>query len=101
MAIFLHVTSSMITSYVNCEFIDQEFIVDSLYMENIIRQIMQNINQHEYNHRSTLILFNKTIEQIGEIFFCIKLDKKNQDLLPEKYALRLHIEFFYLYFKLT
>ncbi|CAF1216669.1 unnamed protein product [Rotaria magnacalcarata] len=87
LAIFLHITSTMITCYVNCEFIDQEFIIDSVYIENIMRQIMNN-NQYEYNRQSTLILFNKTIDEIAEMFFCVKLDKKNQDLLPDKYAIR-------------
>ncbi|CAF2932270.1 unnamed protein product [Rotaria sp. Silwood2] len=87
LVIFLHITSTMIQCYINCELIDQEFIIDTFYIENIIRQIMNN-NQYEYNRQSTLILFNKTIDQIAEMFFCLKLDKKNQDLLPDKYALR-------------
>ncbi len=87
----------MITCYVNCELTDQEFIIDSLYIQNIIRQTMdktiesQRFDQKqiiEYNKQSTLILFNKSIEQIAANFFCLKLDKKNQDLLPDKYAFR-------------
>jgi hypothetical protein len=87
--IFLHITSTMITSYINCEFIDQEFIIDAFYIQNIIHKIMNlDKNQYEFNRQSTLILFNQSIDQIAENFFCSKLDKKNQDLLPEKYALR-------------
>ncbi|CAF0769142.1 unnamed protein product [Adineta steineri] len=85
--IFLHITSTMITCYVNCELTDQELIIDSFYVQNIIRQIMDN-NQHEYNRQSTLILYNKSIDQIAANFFCLKLDKKNEELLPDKYALR-------------
>jgi hypothetical protein len=55
-----------------------------------MRQIMDN-NQYEYNRQTTLILFNKSIDQIAANFFCLKLDKKNEDLLPNKYALRLNI----------
>ncbi|CAF0876477.1 unnamed protein product [Rotaria sp. Silwood1] len=87
LVIFLHIKSTMIQCYINCELVDQEFIIDTLYIENIIRQIMNN-NQYEYNRQSTLILFNKTIDEIAAMFFCLKLDKKNQDLLPDKYALR-------------
>lgn len=87
--IFLHITPAMISCYVNCELIDQELILDQLYIKNLIEQI-KNLNkkQYEYNYQSTFILFNKSIDEIGEEFFCSKLDKKNQDLLPDKYALR-------------
>jgi hypothetical protein len=83
----------MITCYVNCELTDQEFIIDSLYVQNIIQQTMNNQKYEgkqfiEYDRQSTLILFNKTIEQIAANFFCLKLDKKYEDLLPDKYALR-------------
>jgi hypothetical protein len=78
----------MITCYVNCELTDQEFIIDSLYIQNIIRQTIEQKQIIEYNKQSTLILFNKSIEQIAANFFCSKLDKKNEDLLPDKYALR-------------
>jgi hypothetical protein len=78
----------MITCYVNCELIDQEFILDTFYIENIIEQIINNNKNYDYNRQSTLILFNKSIEQIAANFFCLKLDKKNQDLLPDKYAFR-------------
>jgi hypothetical protein len=94
MVLFLHITPTMITCYVNCELTDQEFIVDSLYVQNIIRQTMEktNLNEQkqfvEYDRHSTLVLFNKSIEQIAANFFCLKLDKKNEDLLPDKYALR-------------
>ena len=86
--IFLHITSTMITSYVNCELADQEYITDSFYIQNLIEQIINN-KKYEYNRQSTLILFNKSIDQIANDFFCSKLDKKNEELLPEKYALRL------------
>ncbi|CAF1300747.1 unnamed protein product [Rotaria sp. Silwood1] len=95
--LFIHITPTMITCYVNCELTDQEFIIDSLYVQNIIRQTMYktlNNQQYEdkqimeYDRQSTLILFNKSIDQIAANFFCLKLDKKNEDLLPDKYALR-------------
>ncbi len=95
--LFLHITPTMITCYVNCELTDQEFIIDSSYVQNIIRQTMDKSihNQQyeqkpimEYDRQSTLILFNKSIDQIAANFFCLKLDKKNEDLLPDKYALR-------------
>jgi hypothetical protein len=90
--LFLHITPTMITCYVNCELTDQEFIIDSLYVQNIIRQTMDKTTQNqqimEYDRQSTLILFNKSIEQIAANFFCLKLDKKYEDLLPDKYALR-------------
>jgi hypothetical protein len=84
----------MITCYVNCELTDQEFIIDSMYVQNIIRQTMYktSLNEYkqvmEYDRQSTLVLFNQSIEQIAANFFCLKLDKKNEDLLPDKYALR-------------
>ena len=84
----------MISCYVNCELTDQEFIIDSTYVQNIIRQTMYktSLNEHkqimEYDRQSTLVLFNQSIEQIAANFFCLKLDKKNEDLLPDKYALR-------------
>ncbi|CAF0779920.1 unnamed protein product [Adineta ricciae] len=87
LVLFLHVTSTMISCYVNCELTDQEFISDSSYIESFIRQIKDQ-NQYEYNRQSTLILFNKSIDQIGANFFCLKLDKKSEELLPDKYALR-------------
>lgn len=87
LVLFLHVTSTMISCYVNCELTDQEFISDSSYIENFIRQI-KGQNQYEYNRKSTLILFNKSIDQIGANFYCLKLDKKSEELLPDKYALR-------------
>ncbi|CAF2036642.1 unnamed protein product [Rotaria magnacalcarata] len=95
--LFIHITPTMITCYVNCELTDQEFIIDSLYVQNIIRQTMDKTINHqqyedrqimEYDRQSTLILFNKSIEQIAANFFCLKLDQKNEDLLPDKYALR-------------
>lgn len=95
--LFIHITPTMITCYVNCELTDQEFIIDSIYVQNIIRQMMyKTINNQqyeekqimEYDRQSTLILFNKSIEQIAANFFCLKLDKKHEDLLPDKYALR-------------
>jgi hypothetical protein len=82
----------MITCYVNCELIDQEFILDTIYIHNVIQKVIHiNENQYEYNRRSTFILLNESIEQIAANFFCLRLDKKSQDLLPDKYALRLHI----------
>ena len=87
--LFLHITPMMISCYVNCELTDQEFIIDSLYVQNIIRQTMDNQKQFiEYDRQSTLVLFNQSIEQIAANFFCLKLEKKNEDLLPDKYALR-------------
>ncbi|CAF0867617.1 unnamed protein product [Rotaria sordida] len=95
--LFIHITPTMITCYVNCELTDQEFIIDSFYVQNIIRQTMDktlNNQQYdekqiiEYDRQSTLILFNTSIDQIAANFFCLKLDKKNEDLLPDKYALR-------------
>jgi hypothetical protein len=98
--LFLHITPMMISCYVNCELTDQEFLVDSLYVQNLIRQTMEKSieNQRkkfiEYDQQSTLILFNKSIDQIATNFFCLKLDKKNEDLLPDKYALRYCFNFF-------
>ncbi len=77
----------MISCYVNCELTDQEFLVDTLYVQNIIRQTMEK-QFIDYDRQSTLILFNKSIDQIAANMFCLKLDKKNEDLLPDKYALR-------------
>jgi hypothetical protein len=77
----------MISCYVNCELTDQEFLVDTLYVQNIIRQTMEK-QFIDYDRQSTLILFNKSIDQIAANLFCLKLDKKNEDLLPDKYALR-------------
>lgn len=87
LVLFLHITSTTITSYVNCELTDQELISDTFYIQNVIRQIMDS-GRYEHNRQSTLILFNKSIEQIGANFFCLKLDKKSEELLPDKYALR-------------
>ena len=82
----------MISSYVNCELIDQEFIIDTFYTENLIHKINNYEHKHKaYNRQSTLILFNKLIDQIATDFFCLKLDKKTADLLPDKYALRFVI----------
>ena len=95
--LFLHITPTMITCYVNCELTDQEFVIDSLYLQSIIQKTVYETlkNQYykerqilEYNHHSTLVIFNESIEQIAARFFCLKLDKKNEDLLPDKYALR-------------
>ncbi|CAF3818605.1 unnamed protein product [Adineta steineri] len=90
--LFLHITSTMITCYVNCELTDQEFIIDSSYVQNIIRLIMNGNNEQkllmQYDRQSTLILFNKSIDQVAANFFCLKLDKDNEDLLPDKYTLR-------------
>jgi hypothetical protein len=85
--LFLHITPMMISCYVNCELTDQEFLVDTLYVQNIIRQTMEK-QFIDYDRQSTLILFNKSIDQIAANLFCLKLDKKNEDLLPDKYALR-------------
>ena len=87
--LFLHITPTIITCYVNCELIDQEFILDTIYLQNVIQKmILKNKNSYDYDRQSTLILFNQPIEQIASSFFCLKLDKRNQDLLPDKYALR-------------
>jgi hypothetical protein len=87
---FIHITPTMITCYVNCELTDQEYLIDSFYIEKLIEQI-SNYDKYEYNRQSTLILFNKSIEQIATNVFCSKLDKKNEELLPDKYALRFII----------
>ena len=90
--LFLHITPTIISCYVNCELIDQEFILDTVYLQSVIQKIIQkNKNTFEYDRQSTLVLFNQPIDQIASSFFCLKLDKKNQDLLPDKYALRLAI----------
>ena len=94
--LFLHITPAMISCYVNCELTDQEFILDSMYVQTMIRQMMERTNTGEqidsqvmeYNRQSTLVLFNKSIEQVAANFFCTKLDKKHEELLPDKYALR-------------
>lgn len=79
----------MISCYVNCELTDQEYLVDSVYTQNLLRQMMEKERTSmEYDRQSTLILFNSSIEQIARKFFCLKLDGRNEDLLPEKYALR-------------
>lgn len=96
MVLFLHITPSMVSSYVNCELTDQEFILDSMYVQNIIRQMNEKTNAGElidpqvmeYHRQSTLVVFNKSIEQVAANFFCTKLDKKHEELLPDKYALR-------------
>ena len=81
----------MITCYVNCELTDQEFVIDSVYLQNIIRESMAAQQTIQFNRQSTLVLFNRTIEQVAANFFCLKLDKKYEDILPDKYALRLEI----------
>ena len=81
----------MITCYVNCELTDQEFVIDSVYLQNIIRESMAVQQTIQFNRQSTLVLFNRTIEQVAANFFCLKLDKKYEDILPDKYALRLEI----------
>ncbi|CAF1268622.1 unnamed protein product, partial [Adineta steineri] len=90
--LFLHITSTMITCYVNCELTDQEFIIDSSYVQNIIRQIINENDEQklliQYDRQSTLILFNKSIDQVAANFFCLKLDKNNEDFVPDKYTLR-------------
>ncbi|UJR10510.1 hypothetical protein I4U23_014713 [Adineta vaga] len=87
--IFLRITSTMITCYVNCELTDQEFISDSFYVQHILRKIIINTdNSQQYDQQSTLILFNKTMDEIGRTFSCLKLDEKQDDLLPDKYAIR-------------
>lgn len=96
--LLLHITPTLISCYVNCELTDQEFVVDSNYLQSIIRQITDRTQYSEryeqqqqfieYDRHSTLILANKSIEQVGANIFCLKLDKKNEDLLPDKYALR-------------
>ncbi|CAF3067280.1 unnamed protein product [Rotaria sp. Silwood2] len=45
--LFIHITPTMITCYVNCELTDQEFIIDSLYVQNIIRQTMDKTLNNE------------------------------------------------------
>ena len=95
--LFLHITPTLISCYVNCELTDQEFVIDSNYVQNIIRQTMER-NAHDerdaekqavaYHRQSTLLLFNQSIEQVAANFFCLRLDKKNEELLPDKYALR-------------
>ena len=87
--LFLHITPLMINCYINCELTDQEYLVDSLYTQNLIRQMMNNDRTSmKYDRESTLILFNTSIETIARKFFCLKLDENNDDILPEKYALR-------------
>lgn len=82
----------MISCYVNCELTDQEYLMDSLYTENLIRQMMNmEKDSIDYHRQSTLIIFNSSIEQIAAKFFCLKLDKTNEDLLPDKYALNKFI----------
>lgn len=79
----------MISCYVNCELTDQEYLIDSVYTQNLIRQMMEKGKYAMgYDRQSTLILFNSSMEQIATKFFCSKLEKKNEDLLPDKYALR-------------
>ena len=85
--VFLHIAPTKISCYVNCELTDQEFITDSSYVRTALRQIM-NSNRYEYNRASTLILSNRSIEQLATSFFCSKLDQKNEEPLPDKYALR-------------
>lgn len=89
LVVFVHLTSTMISCYVNCELIDQELVSDSIYIENFLEKII-SIDEKEriYNRQSTMILSNKLIEQIAANFFCIRLDHNNQDLLPDKYTLR-------------
>ena len=92
--LFLHITPTLISCYVNCELTDQEFVVDSAYVQTIIRQTISRQEYHEqhrfveYHRQSTLVLYNKSIEHVASNFFCVKLDKKNEELLPDKYALR-------------
>ncbi|CAF0876185.1 unnamed protein product [Adineta ricciae] len=87
--IFLRITPRRITCYVNCELTDQEFILDTFYVRNILRQLMtKTISYQQYDQQSTLILFNKTMTDIATMFSCSKLDEKQDDSLPDKYALR-------------
>lgn len=95
--LFLHITPTLISCYVNCELTDQEFVIDSNYVQNIIRQTMERSAYDDrdvekqalaYHRQSTLLLFNQSIEQVAANFFCLRLDKKNEELLPDKYALR-------------
>ena len=85
--VFLHITPTKISCYVNCELTDQEFIADSSYVRSAMRQIATS-NQHKYNRTSTLMLSNRSIDQLATSFFCSKLDHKNEETLPDKYALR-------------
>lgn len=93
--LFIHITPTLVSCYVNCELTDQEYIVDSTYLQTIIRQTIQRNEYHEekprfiqYHRQSTLIIYNQTIEHVATNFFCLRLEKKNEELLPDKYALR-------------
>lgn len=89
LVVFLHLTPTMISCYVNCELIDQELVSDSIYIENFLDKIISiNENERIYNRKSTMILSNRLLEQIAANFFCLRLDQNNQDLLPDKYTLR-------------
>jgi hypothetical protein len=91
--LFLRITPTMVTCYMNCELTDQELIGDSAYLQSIIEQMASGEHHKakpiiDYDRQSTLVLFNKTMDQIAASFFCSKLDEKNNDLLPERHALR-------------
>ncbi|CAF0831820.1 unnamed protein product [Didymodactylos carnosus] len=94
--LFLHITPTTITCYVNCELTDSEYVIDYNYLHFLIKQTAaitasENNNNHRqlvYDKQSTLIIYNQSIEQIASNFLCLRLDKKNEELLPDKYALR-------------
>jgi hypothetical protein len=89
--ISIDITMTRITSYVNCEFIDEELLVGtSTIIENLLKRI-NNDKQLFYNRQSTLILFNQSIDSIAANLYCSNLDRQHDELLPDKLIFRFDV----------
>jgi hypothetical protein len=84
---FVYITATMLTSYVNCELVDQEFVRDSTHLQDIIAS-MRDTNQPIYDRQSTLIVLDQSIERVAGDLHCSKLDDRHEEPLPNELALK-------------
>lgn len=77
--IFIELSRTTTSSFVNCERTDRDFLVESIDVKNFF-----NSTKFIFDRRSTLIFFNKTFLNS----FCSKIDETNLENLPEKLRLR-------------
>ena len=84
---FVYVTPTMLTSYLNCELVDQEFVRDSTHLQDMIAGV-RNTNESIYNRQSTLIVLDQSIDKIAGDLHCSKLDDQHEEPLPNHLALK-------------
>lgn len=77
--IIIEISPNFISTYSECELIDQEYSMNRSFFHQLIQQV-SNQSEMIYNRRSVAVLFNESIEEVAKNLLCNKLDSNDGKL---------------------